>query len=48
MEPLSDVLSIVVGLLFLRAPVNALAALTLLVACFLLAGGIFKVVAALG
>ena len=40
-------LSIVVGLLFLRAPVGALAALTLLVACYLLVGGIFKVVAAL-
>jgi uncharacterized membrane protein HdeD (DUF308 family) len=45
---LSGVLSIVVGLLFLRAPAGALAALTLLVACFLLAGGIFKIVAALG
>ena len=46
MELLSGVLSIVVGLLFLRAPVGALAALTLLVACYLLVGGIFKVVAA--
>ena len=43
---LSGVLSIVVGLLFLRAPLNALAALTLLVACFLMVGGIFKIVAA--
>jgi uncharacterized membrane protein HdeD (DUF308 family) len=43
---LSGVLSIVVGLLFLRAPVGALAALTLLVACFLMAGGVFKIVAA--
>jgi len=43
---LSGVLSIVVGLLFLRAPASALAALTLLVACFLLVGGIFKIVAA--
>jgi uncharacterized membrane protein HdeD (DUF308 family) len=43
---LSGVLSIVVGLLFLRAPVEALAALTLLVACFLMAGGIFKIVTA--
>jgi uncharacterized membrane protein HdeD (DUF308 family) len=43
---LSGVLSIVVGLMFLRAPVNALAALTLLVACFLMVGGIFKIVAA--
>src|SRR6516162_4375996 len=47
LELLSGVLSIVVGLLFLRAPVGALAALTLLVACFLLVGGIFKVVLAL-
>ena len=46
LELLSGVLSIVVGLLFLRAPVGALAALTLLVACFLLVGGIFKVVSA--
>ncbi len=43
---LSGVLSIVVGLLFLRAPASALAALTLLVACFLMVGGIFKIVAA--
>jgi uncharacterized membrane protein HdeD (DUF308 family) len=47
LELLSGVLSIVVGLLFLRAPGGALAALTLLVACFLMVGGIFKVVAAL-
>lgn len=46
LELLSGVLSIVVGLLFLRAPVNAMVALTLLVACFLMVGGIFKVVAA--
>jgi uncharacterized membrane protein HdeD (DUF308 family) len=39
-----DVLSMVVGLPFLRAPVVALAALTPLVACFLMVGGIFKVV----
>ena len=44
---LSGVLSIVVGVLFLRAPVGALAALTLLMACFLMVGGIFKIVAAL-
>jgi uncharacterized membrane protein HdeD (DUF308 family) len=43
---LSGVLSIVVGMLFVRAPAGALAALTLLVACFLLVGGIFKIVAA--
>ena len=47
LELLSGVLSIVVGLLFLRAPLNALAALTLLLACFLMVGGIFKVVAAI-
>ncbi len=44
---LSGVLSIVIGIMFLRAPVNALLALTLLVACFLLVGGIFKIVAAI-
>jgi uncharacterized membrane protein HdeD (DUF308 family) len=44
---LSGVLSIVIGVLFLRAPVGAVLALTLLVACFLLVGGIFKIVAAL-
>jgi uncharacterized membrane protein HdeD (DUF308 family) len=44
---LSGVLSIVIGVLFLRAPVGALLALTLLVAAFLLVGGIFKIVAAL-
>jgi uncharacterized membrane protein HdeD (DUF308 family) len=41
------VLSIVVGVLFLRAPVNALLALTLLLSCLLMVGGIFKIVAAL-
>jgi uncharacterized membrane protein HdeD (DUF308 family) len=44
---LSGVLSIVVGVLFLRAPVNALLALTLLLSCLLMVGGIFKIVAAL-
>ncbi|MDB5351850.1 MAG: hypothetical protein JWN86_3097 [Planctomycetota bacterium] len=44
---LSGVLSIVVGILFLRAPLGALLALTLLVASFLLVSGIFKIVAAL-
>jgi uncharacterized membrane protein HdeD (DUF308 family) len=44
---LSGVLSIVIGVMFLRAPVNALAALTLLLASFLMVGGIFKIVAAL-
>jgi uncharacterized membrane protein HdeD (DUF308 family) len=42
---LSGVLSIVIGVLFLRAPVGALLALTLLVASFLMVGGIFKIVA---
>jgi uncharacterized membrane protein HdeD (DUF308 family) len=44
---LSGVLSIVVGVLFLRAPVDAVLALTLLLACLLMVGGIFKMVAAL-
>ncbi len=42
---LSGVLSIVIGLMFLRAPVGALLALTLLVASFLIVGGVFKIVA---
>jgi uncharacterized membrane protein HdeD (DUF308 family) len=46
LELLSGVLSIVVGLLFLRAPTGALAALTLLLACFLMVGGFFKIVTA--
>jgi uncharacterized membrane protein HdeD (DUF308 family) len=44
---LSGVLEIVVGFLFLSRPGSALAALTLLLACFLMVGGIFKIVAAL-
>jgi uncharacterized membrane protein HdeD (DUF308 family) len=44
---LSGVLSIVVGVLFLRAPLDALLALALLLACLLMVGGIFKIVAAL-
>jgi uncharacterized membrane protein HdeD (DUF308 family) len=44
---LSGVLSIVVGVLFLRAPLDAVLALTLLLACLLMVGGIFKIVAAL-
>jgi uncharacterized membrane protein HdeD (DUF308 family) len=43
---LSGLLSIVIGVFFLRAPLDALLALTLLVACFLMVGGIFKIVAA--
>ena len=44
---LSGVLSIVVGVLFLRAPVGALLALTLLLACLLIVAGLFKISAAL-
>lgn len=43
---LSGVLSLVVGVLFLAAPVGALLALTLLLGCLLLVGGIFKLLAA--
>jgi uncharacterized membrane protein HdeD (DUF308 family) len=43
---LSGVLSIVIGVMFLNAPVDALLALTLLVACYLMVGGIFKIIAA--
>ena len=48
MELLAGALSIVVGLLFLRAPVGALADLRLLLARFLMVGGFFKIVAAVG
>lgn len=44
---LSGVLSVVIGMLFVRAPVDALLALTLLLTCFLLVGGVFKIVSAL-
>ena len=44
---LSGVLSAVVGVLFLRAPLDAVLALTLLLACLLMVGGIFKIIAAL-
>ncbi len=44
---LSGLLALVVGVLFLRAPLDALIALTLLLACLLMVGGIFKIVAAL-
>jgi uncharacterized membrane protein HdeD (DUF308 family) len=44
---LSGVLSIVVGVMFLAAPVGALVTLTFLVACLLIVGGIFKIVAAI-
>ena len=43
---LSGLLSIVIGVMFLRAPVGAIGALTLIVAYFLIVGGTFKIVAA--
>lgn len=43
---LSGLLSIAVSVLFLGAPVDALLALTLLVACLLTVGGVFKIIAA--
>lgn len=43
---LSGILSLVVGFLFLRAPVDALLVLTMLLACLLMVSGIFKIVAA--
>ncbi len=43
---LSGILAIVIGALFLKAPIDAVLALTLLVACYLMVGGIFKIVAA--
>jgi uncharacterized membrane protein HdeD (DUF308 family) len=42
---LSGVLELVVGLLFVRDPGNAALAMTLLLACFLLVGGIFRMAA---
>jgi uncharacterized membrane protein HdeD (DUF308 family) len=44
---LAGVLSIVVGILFVLSPGAAAEALTLLIACFLMVGGIFKIVTAL-
>lgn len=44
---LSGLLSLVVGVMFLRAPLDALLALTLLLACLLMVGGIFKIITAL-
>ena len=43
---LSALLSIIVGMMFLRAPIGSLAVLTLLLATLLMVGGIFKIVAA--
>jgi uncharacterized membrane protein HdeD (DUF308 family) len=44
---LAGVLSLVVGLVFMWAPADAALALTLPLACLLILGGLFKVVAAL-
>jgi uncharacterized membrane protein HdeD (DUF308 family) len=44
---LSGVFSIVVGALFLRASVDALLALTLVLSRFLMVGGLFKIIATL-
>jgi uncharacterized membrane protein HdeD (DUF308 family) len=44
---LSGILAIVVGVLFLRRPVTELLVFTLLIAAFLMVGGIFKIVTAL-
>jgi uncharacterized membrane protein HdeD (DUF308 family) len=44
---LSGVLGIVVGILFLTRPGTAMITLTLLIASFLLVGGVFKIVASL-
>jgi uncharacterized membrane protein HdeD (DUF308 family) len=44
---LSGLLSLVVGVLFLRAPLDALLALTMLLACLLMVSGLFRIVAAL-
>jgi len=42
---LTGVLSTVVGVLYLRAPGDAVLALTMLLACMLIVGGIFRIVA---
>jgi uncharacterized membrane protein HdeD (DUF308 family) len=44
---LSGVLSVIVGLMFLRAPLDAVVVLTLLLACLLLVSGLFRIIAAL-
>lgn len=44
---LSGLLSIVIGIMFLRAPVNAELVLTMLIAAFLIVGGLFRMIAAL-
>lgn len=45
---LFGVLAIVVGVLFLRAPVDAVLTLTMLMACLLMAGGLLSIIAAAG
>jgi uncharacterized membrane protein HdeD (DUF308 family) len=47
MHLLSGLLSIVVGVFFIRSPLQADLALTLLIAAFLMVGGLFKIVASL-
>ena len=44
---LSGILSFVIGVLFVAEPVPSLVALTLLLACLLVVGGVFKIIAAL-
>ena len=44
---LSGILSVIVGLFFVRAPIGALLALTLLLACLLMVAGLFRIIAAL-
>jgi uncharacterized membrane protein HdeD (DUF308 family) len=44
---LTGILSIVVGLLFLNCPLSAAVGLTLVIACFLMVEGIFKIVTAI-
>jgi uncharacterized membrane protein HdeD (DUF308 family) len=44
---MSGLLSIVIGGLFIKAPFDALLAMTLLLACLLTVGGVFKIIAAL-
>lgn len=43
---LTGILSVVIGMMFLRNPASGLAMLTILIAAFLLVGGIFKLVVA--
>ena len=43
---LSGLLSFVIEIFFVRAPIASLVALTLLLACLLIVGGVFKIIAA--